>query len=352
MKNSNKSAVKIKSLIEAFDYMGQQLDKYAKQEATNPEVNAILDHATQVAQVQNPWFTKANINTSVVNWAALLKRDLLTNWISGYQQAKWTDDAVGLVLAGNLPLVGLHDLICVLLSGYKAVVKLSSKDKVLIPALVRILQHNFAEINERVQFVNERLGQVDKVIATGRNNSSRYFSYYFKNIPHIIRKNRNSVAVLTGEETEEQLAGLSDDICLYFGLGCRSVSKIWVPENYDFDILFGALFRHKDMIHHNGYANNYDYNKAIFLMNHEVILDNGFIILKEDERISSPIACLYYSYYTDRSEVDHQILTNREKVQCVVSTKGNNTVLPGKAQCPQINDYADNIDTMEVLLKS
>ena len=352
MKNSNKSAVKIKSLIEAFDYLGQQLDKYAKQEATNPEVNAILDHATQVAQVQNPWFTKVNINTSVVNWAALLQRDLLTNWISGYQQAKWTDDAVGLVLAGNLPLVGLHDLICVLLSGYKAVVKLSSKDKVLIPALVRILQHNFAEINERVQFVNERLGQVDKVIATGRNNSSRYFSYYFKNIPHIIRKNRNSVAVLTGEETEEQLAGLSDDICLYFGLGCRSVSKIWVPENYDFDILFGALFRHKDMIHHNGYANNYDYNKAIFLMNHEVILDNGFIILKEDERISSPIACLYYSYYTDRSEVDHQILTNREKVQCVVSTKGNNTVFPGKAQCPQINDYADNIDTMEVLLKS
>ncbi|MGB0173203.1 MAG: acyl-CoA reductase, partial [Flavobacteriaceae bacterium] len=226
------------------------------------------------------------------------------------------------------------------------------KDKVLIPALVRILQHSFAQINERVQFVNDRLGQVDKVIATGSNNSSRYFSYYFKNIPHIIRKNRNSVAVLTGEETEEQLAGLADDICLYFGLGCRSVSKLWVPEDYDFDILFGALFRHKDIINHNGYANNYDYNKAIFLMNQEAILDNGFVILKEDERISSPIACLYYSYYKDRSEVDRLISSNREDIQCIVSTTGNNTVLPGKAQCPQLNDYADNIDTMEVLLKS
>ena len=352
MMNSNKSADKIISLIDAFDHLGQQLNKYVNKQATNHEAAAILDEATQAAQVQNPWFTKDNINTAVVNWAALLQRDILTNWISPYQQVKWTDDVVGLVLAGNLPLVGLHDLICVLLSGHKAVVKLSSKDKVLIPALIRILQHSFAEINERVQFVNDRLGQVDKVIATGSNNSSRYFSYYFKNIPHIIRKNRNSVAVLTGEETEEQLAGLADDICLYFGLGCRSVSKLWVPEDYDFDILFGALFRHKDMILHNGYANNYDYNKAIFLMNQEAILDNGFVILKEDERISSPIACLYYSYYKERSEVYQLISTNREDIQCVVSTTGNNTVLPGKAQCPQLNDYADNIDTMEVLLKS
>ena len=352
MKNSNKSADKIKSLIDAFDHLGQQLNKYANHEAANPEVDAILDEATQAAKVQNPWFTKDNMNTAVANWATLLQRDVLTNWISDYQEAKWSDDVVGLVLAGNLPLVGLHDLICVLLTGHKAVVKLSSKDKVLIPALVRILQHSFAEINERIQFVSDRLGQVDKVIATGNNNSSRYFSYYFKDIPHIIRKNRNSVAVLTGEETEEQLAGLADDICLYFGLGCRSVSKLWVPEDYDFDILFGALFRHKDMIHHNGYANNYDYNKAIFLMNQEAIFDNGFVILKEDERISSPIACLYYSYYKERSEVDQLISTNREDIQCVVSISGNNTVLPGKAQCPQLNDYADNIDTMEVLLKS
>ncbi len=352
MYNSNKSAGKIKSLIDAFDYLGQELNNYANQQAANPEAFAILDEAILAAQVQNPWFTIDNIYTAVVNWASLLKTDELTNWISGYQQVKWTDDIVGLVLAGNLPLVGLHDLICVLLSGHKALVKLSSKDKVLIPALVRILQFSFTEINERVKFVNDRLGQVDKVIATGSNNSGRYFSYYFKNIPHIIRKNRNSVAVLTGKETEEQLAGLSDDICLYFGLGCRSVSKIWVPEGYDFDILFRALFRYKDMIHHNGYSNNYDYNKAIFLMNQEAILDNGFVILKEDERISSPIACLYYSYFKDRSEVDRLISTNCEDIQCIVSTTGNNNVLPGRAQCPQLNDYADNVDTMEMLLKS
>ena len=352
MENSNKSADKINSLIDAFDHLGQQLNNYANQKVANPEASAILDEATWAAQVQNPWFTKDNIYTAVLNWAELFKRDALTNWISGYQQVKWTDNIVGLVLAGNLPLVGLHDLVCVLMSGNKAVVKLSSKDKVLIPALIRILQHSFNEINERVQFVNDSLGQVHKVIATGSNNSSRYFSYYFKNIPHIIRKNRNSVAVLTGKETEDQLAGLADDICLYFGLGCRSVSKIWVPEGYDFDFLFRALFRYKDMIHHNGYANNYDYNKAIFLMNQEVIHDNGFIILKEDERISSPIACLYYSFFKDRSEVDRLISTNCEDIQCIVSTTGNNNVLPGRAHCPQLNDYADNIDTMEVLLKS
>ena len=159
MKNSNKSVDKIKSLIDAFDHLGQQLNKYANHEAANPKVDAILDEAIQIAKVQNPWFTKNNIETALVNWTALLQRDVLTNWISDYQQAKWSDTTVGLVLAGNLPLVGLHDLICVLLSGHKAVVKLSSKDLVLIPALVRILQQSFAEINERIQFVNDSLGR-------------------------------------------------------------------------------------------------------------------------------------------------------------------------------------------------
>ena len=219
--------------------------------------------------------------------------------------------------------------------------------------MIDILQSKFPEIKERVRFVSDQLGSVDKVIATGSNNSSRYFSYYFKDIPHIIRKNRNSVAVLTGDESDEQLAGLADDICLYFGLGCRSVSKIWVPKDYDFDILFDALYKHKDIIYHNGYANNYDYNKAIFLMNQEPLLDNGFLILKEDNRISSPIACLYYSYYNDRLEVEQTIASNREDIQCVVSSRDENThVNFGQAQYPQLHNYADNIDTMDLLLKN
>ena len=348
MKNSDKSKDKIHSLIEAFDHLGDQLRNHVNSKATRA-----LSEAVEAARIQNAWFTTSNIHSAFRNWGDILRHKTISNWLSAYPTAKWSNQTVGLVLAGNLPLVGFHDVVCVLLSGHRAVIKLSSKDKALIPAFINILESKFPEINDRVQFVNDQLGSVDKVIATGSNNSSRYFSYYFKDIPHIIRKNRNSVAVLTGNESDEQLAGLADDICLYFGLGCRSISKIWVPKDYDFDILFGALYKHKDIIHHNGYANNYYYNKAIFLMNQEPLLDNGFLILKEDDRISSPIACLYYRYYNDRLEVEQTIAANREDIQCVVSSSDENShVLFGEAQYPQLHDYADNIDTMDLLLKN
>jgi hypothetical protein len=348
MKNSDKSKNKIHSLIEAFDHLGDQL-----RNQVNSKANRSLSEAVEAALIQNAWFTTSNVHSAFRNWGDILHRQTIARWLSNYPASEWSDQTVGLVLAGNLPLVGFHDVVCVLLSGHRAVIKLSSKDKALIPAFINILESKFPEINDRVQFVSDQLGSVDKVIATGSNNSSRYFSYYFKDIPHIIRKNRNSVAVLTGNESDEQLAGLADDICLYFGLGCRSVSKIWVPKDYDFDILFGALYKHKDIIHHNGYANNYDYNKAIFLINQEPLLDNGFLILKEDNRISSPIACLYYSYYDDRLEVDQTIAANREDIQCVVSSNDKNAhVLFGEAQYPQLHDYADNIDTMDLLLKN
>ncbi|MGB2460609.1 MAG: acyl-CoA reductase [Flavobacteriaceae bacterium] len=348
MKNSAKSKDKIHLLIEAFDHLGDQLRNHVNSKATRA-----LSEAVEAARIQNAWFTTSNIHTAFRNWGDILRHKTISNWLSTYPTAKWSNQTVGLVLAGNLPLVGFHDVVCVLLSGHRAVIKLSSKDKVLIPAFISILESKFPEINDRVQFVSDQLGSVDKVIATGSNNSSRYFSYYFKDIPHIIRRNRNSVAVLTGYESDEQLAGLADDICLYFGLGCRSVSKIWVPKDYDFDILFGALYKHKDIIHHNGYANNYDYNKAIFLINQEPLLDNGFLILKEDDRISSPIACLYYRYYDDRIEVEQTIAANREDIQCVVSSSDENSqVLFGEAQYPQLHDYADNIDTMDLLLKN
>ena len=353
MKNSDKYKDKINNLIDAFDFLGKQLRSHIDKKPKAVKLTTSLDKTEEVARVKNSWFTRANIHSAFRNWGNVLCRDTMINWLSAYPRPEWNNQTVGLVLAGNLPLVGFHDVICVLLSGQKAAIKLSSRDKILIPALIDILQSKFPEINERVQFISDQLGPVDKVIATGSNNSSRYFSYYFKDIPHIIRKNRNSVAILTGDETEEQLAGLADDICLYFGLGCRSVSKIWAPKDYDFDILFGALYKHKDIINHNGYANNYDYNKAIFLMNQEPFLDNGFLILKEDSRISSPIACLYYSYYDDRLEVEQTIAVNREDIQCVVSSRDeNNHVFFGQAQYPQLHDYADNIDTMNLLLKN
>ena len=348
MNNSDKSKDKIHSLIKAFDHLGEQLRNHVSSKTTHA-----LSEAVKAACIQNAWFTTSNIHSAFRNWSDILRRETIGKWLSAYPTAEWSNQTVGLVLAGNLPLVGFHDVVCVLLSGHRAVIKLSSKDKVLIPAFINILQSKFPEINERVQFANDQLGSVDKVIATGNNNSSRYFSYYFKDIPHIIRKNRNSIAILTGDETEEQLAGLADDICLYFGLGCRSVSKIWVPKDYDFDILFRALYKHKDIINHNGYANNYDYNKAIFLMNQEPLLDNGFLILKEDNRISSPIACLYYNHYENLIEVEQAIDANREDIQCVVSSRDENThVFFGQAQYPQLHDYADNIDTIDLLLKN
>ena len=353
MKKSDKSKDKIHKLIDAFDYLGKQLRSHIDSQSSEVKPTTSLDKVVEAAHIHNAWFTLANIHSAFRNWGDVLRRETMVNWLSAYPTPEWNNQTVGLVLAGNLPLVGFHDVICVLLSGHQAVIKLSSKDKVLIPALIDILQSKFPDIKERVRFVSDQLGSVDKVIATGSNNSSRYFSYYFKDIPHIIRKNRNSVAVLTGDETEEQLAGLADDVCLHFGLGCRSVSKIWVPKGYDFDILFDALYKHKDIINHNGYANNYDYNKAIFLMNQEPLLDNGFLILREDNRISSPIACLYYSYYDDRLEVEQTIADNRENIQCIVSSADENSrVLFGEAQYPQLHDYADNIDTMELLLKN
>ena len=353
MKNSDKSKDKIYNLIDAFDFLGKKLRSHIHSKPGEVKPTTSLDKAVEAAHIQNAWFTQGNIHSAFRNWSNVLCRETILNWLSAYPNPEWNNQTVGLVLAGNLPLVGFHDVICVLLSGHQAAIKLSSKDKILIPALIGILQSKFPEIKQRVRFVRDQIDSVDKIIATGSNNTSRYFSYYFKDIPHIIRKNRNSVAVLKGDESDEQLAGLANDICLYFGLGCRSVSKIWVPKDYEFNIFFNALYKHKDIIHHNGYANNYDYNKAIFLMNQEYLLDNGFLILKEDNRISSPIACLYYSYYDDFLEVEQTIADNQEDIQCVVSTHDENThIYFGQAQYPKLHDYADNIDTMDFLLKN
>ena len=254
-------------------------------------------------------------------------------------------------MAGNIPLVGLHDVICGLASGCSIEAKRSSSDTILLPFIVDFLTSVMPEWKDKVRFTEEKLTTYDKVIATGSNNTARYFEYYFKKKPHIIRKTRNGISVLEGKETHKDLSALCQDMMQYFGLGCRSVSHLMVPEGYDFNDLFLALYEHKDLIQHNAYANNYDYNKAVYLMQEQELLENGFMMFKKDEGLNSPIACVHYSTYTDLKEVKQRLENQKEAIQCVVSNCVEKALSFGQTQYPRLGDYADHVDTMAFLLK-
>ena len=341
-----------RNTIAAFVKLGKYLTDFCdKCYSNDAEVDQNLKEIIARAGHHNGWFTEDNILFSLKQWSDLLREQNITDWLSNYSFNKQIKPkTVGIVMAGNIPLVGFHDFLCVLLSGNKVLVKLSSNDKVLFPYLCKYLMEQEPSLAEKIEFVEVKLENFDAVIATGSNNTSRYFEYYFGKKPNIIRKNRNSVAVLTGNESEEELKALGEDIFRYYGLGCRNVSKIYVPKNYNFDNLFHALFHYKDIIHQHKYANNYDYNKAVYLMSQFKILDNGFLVLKEDDSLPSPISALFYSFYDDESSLRDKLRNMEEQIQCVVSKNGNDINF-GDTQKPSLNDYADGIDTMEFLLK-
>jgi hypothetical protein len=251
---------------------------------------------------------------------------------------------VGIVMAGNIPLVGFHDFLCVFLSGHSAFIKASSKDDVLIKHLVKKMAEWDSRLDTTIQF-GEQLKNCDAYIATGSNNSSRYFEYYFQKYPHIIRKNRTSVAIIDGDETKEELEKLADDVYQYFGLGCRNVTKLYVPANYDFVPLLDAFKKYHYLIDHNKYKNNYDYNLAILMLNNHYYMTDGSILLVENEAFFSPISQLHYEFYTDKQAVQKKLHDN-EALQCLVSDE---TTGFGKAQQPGIFDFADGIDTMAFL---
>jgi hypothetical protein len=251
-------------------------------------------------------------------------------------------------MAGNIPLVGFHDFLSVLISGNSIIAKTSSKDAELIIYLSEILCSINPGFRERIRFTDGLLTGFDAVIATGSDNSSRYFEYYFGKYPHIIRKNRNSIAVIDGTETDTELENLGIDIFSYFGLGCRNVSKAFLPEGYDFHTMIKNWDKFSDVINHNKFANNYDYNMAIYLVNKEKFLDTGYLLLKESTELSSPVSVLYYEFYNSVQTVSARINYLREKIQCVT---GKNHLAFGKAQFPKLWDYADNIDTLDFLLK-
>ena len=313
------------------------------------QFNDIFDKAEQ----QNSWFTRANVIFAFKSWSDALSENNVKQWLSQYQLPQTTSSKkILIIMAGNLPLVGLHDLLCVLVTGHKAIVKLSSNDCVLLPYLITQMKTFAPEWTEAVTFTDDKVTEYDAVIATGSNNTARYFEYYFGKKPHIIRKNRHSVAVLTGKETPEELFALGKDIFLYYGLGCRSISKLFVPKGYDFNLLFQAIYPYKDIIQEQKYANNYDYNKAVYLMSLFQLLENGFLLLKEDEHYGSPIATLFYEYYTDVDSLKEKLTTDAEKIQCVVAHNfTTEEVAFGETQTPQLWDYADGVDTLNFLLK-
>jgi len=343
--------MELKQRIESLIKLGEFLRNYSEDTS---EFGKTLTEIVANDHVQNPWFTEQNIKQSIQAIGESLVPEKIELWINKYPELKNQTKSIGIgvITAGNIPLVGFHDFITVLISGNKFIGKLSSKDNRLLKFVSEYLININPEFEDLIFFTEDKLENFDAIIATGSNNTSRYFEYYFGKYPNIIRKNRNAVAILDGTETKEEIESLATDIFSYFGLGCRNVSKLFIPKDYCFDSFFENMVGFESIYQHNKYANNYDYNKSVYLMNQIQHFDNGFVILKEDEGLSSPIGVLFYQYYDDIEKVKEHVDLNKDQIQCVVSKPNliQGAIPFGKAQQPELWDYADNVDTLQFLL--
>lgn len=341
------------SFVELGNFLRQFSEEGNIKSASVLQNDLFFDDFTSLivlSQSHNGWFTPEQVLHSIQSWAKGLTEDNLNQWLSNYDFSKIESKKVGLVLAGNIPLVGFHDFLSVLISGHDVLVKTSSSDQHLLKFLANYLISIQPKLNSKITFVEGKLEGFDAVIATGSNNTARYFEYYFKDKPSIIRKNRNSVAVLDGTESHEDLVGLGEDIFRYFGLGCRNVSKLFVPRDYNFDNFFKAMYEYRDVIQYEKYANNYDYNKAVFLMSNFQLLDNEFLTIKEDVSYASPISSVFYEFYDNLEEITTRLNADAEQIQCIVSKNLIlNSVAFGQTQQPKLWDYADNVDTLAFL---
>mgnify|MGYP001054305170 CR=1 FL=1 len=353
----------LKDRIYAFAKAGSLLSSYLHKELTDS--TALIEAALHKAQAKNSWFTDDNLYHAMEQWSQALSLEELNKWTASYHLDNISPKTVAVITAGNIPLVGFHDVLSVIITGHHAMIKNSSNDDVLTPMLLQLATEHVPELSQSYSYNDGRLTGYDAVIATGSNNTARYFEYYFGSKPHIIRKNRNSIAVLTGTETLEQMKALSKDVFQYFGLGCRSVSHLKVPKDYNFDLFFNGMFVQKELIKNEKYLNNYDYNKAVYLMSDFNLLDNEFLLIKEENNsYTSPIAALGYSYYENIEELAQQIKNDADHLQCVVAQGTASQVIKkelgevkapavvdfGKTQCPMLNDYADGVDTVDFLL--
>jgi hypothetical protein len=346
--------------INAFVKLGDFLNQFKQTDIIkndNIEANELFfdgfKHQIKLAKEYNGWFTQKNILFSLESWSKALTINNINYWVKKYNFNDVNPKKVAIIMAGNIPLVGFHDFLSVLISGHNVLIKQSSNDKHLLPFLSKYLEVVEPEFKGKIKFTEEKLENFDAVIATGSDNTARYFEYYFKNKPSIIRKNRNSIAVLTANESKEQLEALSEDIFRYYGLGCRNVSKLFVPKGYSFDAFFNSVYKWHPIIEEGKYANNYDYNKAVYLMSEFDMLENGFLMIKEDQSYASPIATLFYEYYENSDDLQQKLEADKDKIQCIVANGfSNNEIEFGNTQKPQLWDYADNVDTVEFLLKT
>ncbi len=348
-----------KERLQAFVELGDffrafcEISKDAQSHSPKSEWQKEFNDAIVLASHKNGWFTEENVLFSIKSWGSLLTKGNLEYWLSTYKLDENKYKTVALIMAGNIPLVGFHDFLAVVLTGNKALIKLSSNDLVLLPFILKYLTESTPSLKGEIVITENKLENFDAVIATGSDNTSRYFEHYFGHKPTIIRKNRNSVAILTGKESKEQLKALGEDIFRYYGLGCRSVSKLFVPKAYDFNTFFEAIYDFNPIINQAKYANNYDYNKAVYLMSEFKILENGFLMLKEDNSHASPIATVFYEHYESLKSLKQQLHQDKEKIQCVVAHGIlNDEVKFGQTQKPRLTDYADGVDTVEFLLKT
>ncbi len=311
---------------------------------------SITQQLIENQQIKNPWFTSGNVKMAVSAIADELTMDKLTNWCSSYPALNndISPGNAGVVMAGNIPLAGFHDFLCVLISGNRIIAKKSSKDPDLIELIADIIISVNPGFRNMISLTNSKISDFDMVIATGSDNSSRYFEYYFGKYPNIIRKNRNSIAIIDGTESDLELKYLGTDVFSYFGLGCRSISKIYLPEDYDIRQITSKWNDFSGLVNHNKYANNYDFYKAVFLLNKEKFTDTGFLLLRVNNSLSSPVSVLNYEYYKTDTELYSGIDSIRDKIQCIT---GHGHIPFGRAQIPSLGDYADGIDTIEFLLK-
>lgn len=338
-------------IINSFCFLGQFLNahlagiKINQLESFHDELTSIIDSNFH----HNGWFTKANVKMALGQIASLLdEKELISfsNQIVSTNQKK-----VAVIMAGNIPAVGFHDFLCVLLANHKIIIKNASTDNLLIPFFAKLIIHFDSDFADKIEFSNGKISGMQAVIATGNNNSSKYFQFYFAKYPNIIRKNRNSIAILTGNETSIELGSLGKDIFNYYGLGCRNVSKLYVPINYNFAKLFDAFYQFKEVAENKKYFNNYEYYRAIFLLDQLKFLDNNFIIVKEDKALSSPVSVLYFEFYENLESLAEIVRPIKDQIQCIVGQKITQlaNVEFGKTQTPGLTDFADNVNTLEFL---
>jgi len=337
----------IEQRVEAFVKLGSYIQSSIDAQTEESESLIIK------AKVHNPWFYPRFTKYAFQSIAELLTEKSLEEWIAAYPSSFFEESStkVGVIMAGNIPMVGFHDFLSVLISGKVFKGKLSSQDEHLLPFLAKKLIEIEPAFQSKIEFVPHLLKDFDAIIATGSNNSARYFDYYFGKYPHIIRRNRNSVAILTGNETDSELERLADDVYLYFGLGCRSVSKIFVPQGYSIPHLLDHFGHYMFLHEHTKYFNNYEYNKSIFLLNKVPHFDNGFHLITENTAYASPVSVLYYEEYDNLDVVERRLMMENEQIQCVVAGENVNIEHEnfGFTQKPSLTEYADNVDVVSFL---